>query len=118
MPTAARRFCLFSNCSNRVPKGYCAQHAALSRRPTHRDYHTMRWRRYSLDRLSRHPFCAACGRLAEVTDHILSVTTRPDLFWEPSNHRSLCQRCNAKATHRPLYTPPELDHGDSGPVLA
>lgn len=111
------RFCLFASCPNRVPKGYCPQHTHLARTPLHPAYGTMRWRRYSQDRLSRHPFCAHCGLLAQVTDHIRPVSTHPELFWESVNHRSLCQRCNAKAAHRPITTPPEHDH-DPGPVLA
>jgi 5-methylcytosine-specific restriction endonuclease McrA len=54
-----------------------------------------------------------------VTDHIQPVKTHPELFWEPSNHRSLCHACNRRSAETPLpSTRPEPSDGDEGPALA
>lgn len=55
-----------------------------------------RWRCYSARRLKEHPLCVACEEegivgLASETDHRIPVTGPDDpLFWEPTNHQSLC----------------------------
>jgi 5-methylcytosine-specific restriction endonuclease McrA len=98
-PTAPLRVCATAGCPNRVTRGHCPEHTRVqrqSRRPTDPRYGTQRWRRYSAARLVEHPFCVDCGRLAEVTDHVIPVTDRPDLFWEASNHASRCQDCNKR----------------------
>ena len=40
--------------------------------------------------------CEKEGKItpAQVVDHIIDAAIRPDLFWEPSNHQSLCIRHN------------------------
>jgi 5-methylcytosine-specific restriction protein A len=49
----------------------------------------------------QNPLCVLC--LAEkktvaaaVVDHIIDAAVRPDLFWEPTNHQSLCMSHNTK----------------------
>jgi 5-methylcytosine-specific restriction protein A len=58
--------------------------------------YTNDWLRYSQARLARFPFCAVCGHLATVTDHIQSARAYPGLFWDESNHQSLCGPCNRR----------------------
>jgi len=97
MPMAPLRVCAAPRCPNRVRKGYCAVHQrprAEIRRPTDPRYGTQAWRVYSRQRLAEHPFCALCGVLAELTDHIVPVVEAPERFDDPTNHRSLCRRCN------------------------
>ena len=65
----------------------------------HQRGYTSRWREYSILYRKQHPLCVMCekeGRItpAECVDHIQDATTHPELFWEPSNHQSLCIRHN------------------------
>ena len=51
------------------------------------------------------PWCWYClqrgvQKLAEETDHVLPASTHPELFFEPSNHRSACRPCNASKGDR------------------
>lgn len=99
MPNPLQRFCPGSpTCPHRVSAQQpCPVHGTVarnSRRPTDPRYGSERWKQYSLRRRADHPFCVDCGRLADVTDHILSVRTHPELFWDESNHASRCTRCN------------------------
>jgi 5-methylcytosine-specific restriction enzyme A len=64
-----------------------------------------RWRRYREAYLKRHALCAECQRqgrttAARVVDHIRPHKGDQALFWEPSNHQSLCD-----------YTSPWNCHG-------
>jgi 5-methylcytosine-specific restriction endonuclease McrA len=118
VPEKPTLFCVEPGCPEKTTGGPCAAHRRERRLSQDTRYGTQKWREYSAKRIARHPFCAACGRLAEVTDHIQSVRARPDLFWDMSNHRSLCGRCNRRAVDTPLVTPPETPSGDDGPALA
>lgn len=95
------RPCRTSGCPSTVtsPHAYCSrcQQARDRQRPTRtaRGYDN-RWLRYSARRLQQDPFCALCGRLAEVTDHIVSARHAPQHFWDPDNHQSLCGDCNRR----------------------
>lgn len=97
MPDAPKRFCSAPRCPNRVVSGRCERHQRTrheARRPTDPRYGSQRWRYLSLYRLAEHPFCELCGQLGEVTDHIVPVTEAPERFWDETNHRTLCRRCN------------------------
>ena len=57
--------------------------------------YTTAWDKYSKARLAEHPICVMCkaeGRIVEatVTDHIKPARRFPELFWDPTNHQSLC----------------------------
>jgi 5-methylcytosine-specific restriction enzyme A len=54
------------------------------------------WTKYSARRLAEEPWCAVCGRLGTVTDHIVPAREAPALFWEASNHQTLCTECNVR----------------------
>lgn len=57
--------------------------------------YTKRWERYSKDRLKRYPLCVQCeieGDLSagHVTDHKIPHRGNNQLFWDPTNHQTLC----------------------------
>lgn len=61
------------------------------------------WRKYSRRRLDAFPFCARCEalgrvRFAVVTDHVTPHKGDALLFWDSSNHQSLCKRCHDRKT--------------------
>jgi len=61
--------------------------------------YSYRWGKYSRQRLREYPECVSCGREAEATDHIIPVTGPDDpLFWDSSNHQSLCRSCHSSKT--------------------
>jgi 5-methylcytosine-specific restriction enzyme A len=92
--------CAKTGCPELVTKGrYCARHRQAVEQArgtaTARGY-SKQWSRYSARRLAQHPFCTMCGRLAEVTDHIVSARQAPARFWDETNHQSLCGACNRR----------------------
>jgi 5-methylcytosine-specific restriction endonuclease McrA len=110
MANARLRYCLTPHCTTKVEAGFCPTcrpTKAAQRFPTDPRYGTQQWRRYSQQRRHDHPFCALCGVLAAgsdgprqprgVTDHIVPVIEAPDRFWDETNHRTLCTRCNRQA---------------------
>lgn len=61
----------------------------------HERGYTKRWARYSKDRLKAHPLCVQCWAEdvmapAHVTDHVIPHKGNNRLFWDPTNHQSLC----------------------------
>lgn len=57
------------------------------------------WTRASAGYLKLHPLCAECERadiivLADVVDHKIPVSLRPDLLMDPGNWWGLCHRCH------------------------
>ena len=106
MPNAPLAFCATSGCAQRVPRGHCAAHSRVkdqARGTASQRGYTARWSRYSQQRLALHPWCVGYPdgvhperTVADVTDHIQGAARRPDLFWEPTNHQSLCRDCNSR----------------------
>ena len=107
MPSAPPRLC--RGCLQRVTGPHACPSAKaqdMARGTAHARGYTSQWARYSQARLADYPWCAGypvphdpCVKaLACVTDHILSAKQRPDLFWDESNHRSLCAACHARKT--------------------
>jgi 5-methylcytosine-specific restriction enzyme A len=90
------RFCATPACRALVTHGHCATHQPSQRQRYGRDprYSSQRWARLSRRRRAVHPFCVRCDRVAEVTDHIVPVYRAPERFFDPTNHQSLCARCN------------------------
>ncbi len=90
---------------------FCAAHIGLEatwgRRRTpvrkkstawHHLYASARWRRESREFLARFPFCARCGKPAELVDHIQPHRGDELLFWDQLNWQSLCGRCHSAKT--------------------
>ena len=74
-----------------------------------------RWQRYSQSRLWANPLCVQCQQAAQHTDHIQPVTGPDDpLFWDTTNHQSLCQSCHSKKTTQEVNGA-ELRHGNPRP---
>jgi 5-methylcytosine-specific restriction protein A len=79
--------------------------AAASRGTRQQRGYTDAWLRYSRNRLRSYPWCVQheqLGRLvpAAVTDHIVPHRGDAQLFWDESNHQSLCKRCHDRKTAR------------------
>lgn len=59
-----------------------------------------RWQKYSAQYRVNNPLCVMClkvGKLipAQCVDHIIAVESKDDpLFWDASNHQSLCNTCH------------------------
>ena len=59
-------------------------------------YQTKEWKKKSAVFRKRNPICANCKSTDNLTvDHILPISKYPELFWEQSNWRTLCNMCNA-----------------------
>jgi 5-methylcytosine-specific restriction protein A len=78
-----------------------------------------RWNEYSKGRRRRFPLCAECLRQgkttpAQVTDHIQAHKGSYQLFWNYSNHQSLCKECHDKKTYDEgaFGKPPRGGHPD------
>jgi 5-methylcytosine-specific restriction enzyme A len=59
-----------------------------------------RWQRYRLRFLRQNPLCVRCleaGRTtaANTVDHIEAHRGSTALFWDPTNHQSLCSTCHS-----------------------
>jgi 5-methylcytosine-specific restriction protein A len=107
MPSRPKGFCSADpRCPERTTGGPCKAHSQQReqrRGSRHARGYTNAWARYSKQRLAQHPWCVGYPNgchdvptLADVTDHILSGQARPDLFWEETNHQSLCGACNRR----------------------
>ncbi len=121
MPSAPLKFC-GGGCGQTVTSGKCPKCKARERqaqdgdrRSPHQRGYDWTWRRYRAKWLNARPFCgerlsgmsgehslcAAEGRAVQATvvDHIVPVRDADDpLFWEPSNHQSLCEACHNRKT--------------------
>ena len=112
----AKRPCSRPGCKNLVERGGCCAacaptHSARARteaaRPSaHKRGYTRKWAEYSRNRLRLHPLCVDPYQqhpqrvaAATDTDHIVPVQGPDDpLFWDPSNHQSLCSDCHKHKT--------------------
>lgn len=112
MGSKAPKLCKHPRCGALVFDGaYCSAHKVdqradrlqgqkeynARRAETDRLYSSQRWRKLSVVFRKRHPLCCECEaqglvRVADLVDHIQPAKARPDLFFEWSNLRSLCQR--------------------------
>ena len=118
MPSAPRKVCNKPGCGKLTTGSFCEEHAAKRKAEVKaaairydeergtaasRGYGS-RWARYSRSFRDEHPLCAECqrnGRLkkCDCVDHIIPVSGPDDpLFWEPSNHQSLCYNCHSIKT--------------------
>lgn len=70
---------------NAAARGYCSKQHRL-------------WRHAVL--LADAFSCRSCGTISESNhaDHIIPVTVRPDLRYEPSNGQTLCPACHVVKT--------------------
>ena len=120
-PIRIKRPCSHPGCRELIDRGRCAAHqvkADMQRAAQVRQYdqtrgtaaqrgYDARWQKYSVWYRQRNPLCVHClaeGRLTSVehgghVDHITPVTGPDDpLFWDPTNHQSLCTSCHSVKT--------------------
>ena len=106
--------------------GYCTKHQISTNKirrtvqpergksaAYHNLYFSARWKRLRAQQLIAEPFCRECGRRgirtrAEDIDHITPHKGNKKLFFDPSNHQSLCHSCHSRKTiaERSATTPP------------
>lgn len=77
------------------PKGQ----ESASRPSSHDRGYGYRWKVYRDWYLKKHIFCACCGRLAEVVDHIRPIRFGGEVM-NPDNHQPLCRDCHVAKTAR------------------
>lgn len=114
MPTSAPHACAQPGCGALVLTGRARCHSHERKRDAERGTAQQRgydskWRAYRIAFLREHPLCCLCelaGRVepATVVDHIVAHKGAQQLFWDPTNHRSVCK------THHDQRT----DEGDFG----
>lgn len=118
MPKAPRKVCAKPGCGKIASGTFCDEHAAQRKNErkvaairydeergtaASRGYGS-RWSRYSKRFREQNPLCVMCkkeGKLkvGNCVDHIIPVNGPDDpLFWEPSNHQTLCTRCHSIKT--------------------
>ncbi len=130
MARRPKKACAHPGCPALVEPGntYCDKHRALSYKrqdeqrgtASQRGYGS-RWARYARIFKRAHPLCRACeleGRVTptHVVDHIEPIEGPDDpLFWDPSNHQGLCERChNVKRATEDKETWRQRREDDSG----
>lgn len=115
MPIASRKPCRHPACGKLVSGGsYCEDHLKKKeeqvkverikydneRGTAHERGYSSRWTKYSKQYRIDHPLCEICLKkgileLSECVDHIIPVDGPDDpLFWEPTNHQALSNRCH------------------------
>jgi 5-methylcytosine-specific restriction protein A len=107
-----RKQCTYPGCPEIVVSGRCKKHQKIknkekyiSRDKTYQHMYNYRWNKYSAARLRSHPLCAEClkrGKTtrATVTDHVVPHKGRVEIFWDKTNHQSLCETCHNKKTYK------------------
>lgn len=108
MPARAPRIC---SCGHLVPSGAqcpCQIRGAAARkarfdktRPnsSQRGYNRD-WEKARARYLRQHPYCVACGSLANVVDHRTPHRGDQAIFWDKSRWQSLCTPCHSGAKQR------------------
>jgi 5-methylcytosine-specific restriction protein A len=104
MPNKASKLCLWPRCGRLTSGAYCEEHTREKRKQQEANtdrsskplYNSARWKAMRLAQLSREPLCAEClkvGRLtaATIVDHIVPHKCNANLFFDSSNHQSLCK---------------------------
>ena len=104
MPRKPKKPCAYPGCPNLTDTRYCDEHKSLETdewRSGSRNgfYLSPEWKRKRKEFLDEHPFCASCGRPAEVVDHIVPVRQGGALL-DDDNLQSLCQACHSRKSVR------------------
>ena len=106
--------CSKPGCSRTAEAGsrFCQRHRALRTESAkggfsslrgksalwHPLYDSAAWRKRRREFLAKNPVCAACGRKAEVADHIVPHRGDAALFGDDKNLQPLCRSCHSKKT--------------------
>jgi 5-methylcytosine-specific restriction enzyme A len=106
VPSAPNHPCSYPGCPLLTDKGRCEKHRKQERKQiderrgsAHSRGYTSRWAKYSKARLAQYPLCVMCNAeghtvAATCTDHIKAHKGDMELFWDPTNHQSLCKHHN------------------------
>lgn len=63
------------------------------------------WRRIRAQVLQEEPRCHFCGKPSTTVDHVMPLSTHPQLAHVRSNLRGVCRDCNLhKSNHQPPRT--------------
>ena len=113
MPSRPNSPCHYPSCPTLLTPGtgYCDAHKTQgvkltdSRGSAAKRGYDSPWRRFRLIYLTRHPLCVDCldadlVRPATEIHHVAKLRDRPDLKFDPTNLRGLCQSCHATRTAR------------------
>jgi 5-methylcytosine-specific restriction protein A len=123
MPTSALRPCPHPGCGVLVAKGRCPAHERqryqeidARRESSSKRGYGSKWQNYRRHWLRLRPLCgdrdegnsvehSQCVRQARITaasdvDHIVPHRGDKRLFWDSSNHQSLCSACHSAKTAR------------------
>lgn len=114
MPNKPARPCRYPGCPGltRHKSGYCEKHLKQTRRQSDKERgsaaargYDRRWQWYARRFLAENPLCAECqsqGRItaAKIVDHIIPHRGDLTLFWDTTNHQSLCKECHDRKTAR------------------
>lgn len=108
MPKGRRKrfptLCKAPGCGNTTHEVYCEDHAHLRsskfdpRASAARRGYNSRWQRYRKYFLAKNPLCVECGRAGEVVDHVEPHKGSYQLFWDTSNHQTMCESCHNRKT--------------------
>ncbi|MEN6567187.1 MAG: HNH endonuclease signature motif containing protein [Veillonellales bacterium] len=108
MPQRSSKPCRKIGCPNLTTdkSGYCDEHKNYyeqQRGSSNQRGYNSRWQKYRVSFLRSHPLCAECERQGKLTpatvvDHIKPHKGNMRLFWDPSNHQSLCKQCHDTKT--------------------
>ena len=118
MPSAPLKQCRKPGCKNVSKNSYCDEHLKQRKavaKIKQRDYDKIRgtrtergydnrWNRYSKHYRVKNPLCVDCEKrgiitLAQCVDHIIPVSGPDDpLFWDVTNHQSMCIPCHSIKT--------------------
>lgn len=112
MGQSSKRPCLHPGCGvlvTRSDKGRCTDHKLTTSKKYDKERGTAasrgygaRWQACRLQHLKDNPLCVMCKpkiTAATLVDHIVPVTSAGDpLFYEPTNHQSLCRDCHSVKT--------------------
>lgn len=107
MPSKPLRPCRHRGCTALVRGGYCTEHTAPPRERAPDNRPAAHLRGYDSDWnalrdwfIIEHPFCAACGRVGAMVDHVQPIDTHPERRLDPDNLQTLCNSCHRRKTAR------------------
>jgi 5-methylcytosine-specific restriction endonuclease McrA len=107
MPTRPRPGCPVLNCPYTQPCPLHPRRETWNLRPRpktlERGYAGRKYLLWRAQVFAEHPVCAGCGappQDGDAADHLIPLSRRPDLAYEPANGQRLCRRCHAIKSQR------------------
>lgn len=109
-PSAPKRPCRWPGCPALTTERFCETHRKDDRRAVDQRRGTAaqrgyghRWQKYRVVFIAEHPLCEDCLEIGIIVptfavDHIKPHRGDQELFWDPKNHRGLCETCHNRKT--------------------